>query len=39
MGTMRVSAANTISMRLCNLSGSTVGPWTDIYGATVVRSF
>jgi hypothetical protein len=39
IGTMRVSAANTIAVRLCNMSGSTVDPASATYRATIVRSF
>jgi hypothetical protein len=36
---MRVSSANTIAVRLCNLSGATVSPASATYSGTVVRSF
>jgi len=36
---MRVSAANTIAVRLCNLSGGTVTPASATYTGTIVRSF
>ncbi len=39
IGTMRVSAANTIAVRLCNLSGASVTPVSTLYRATIVRSF
>ena len=39
IGTMRASAANTITVRLCNLSGSTVDPASASFRATIVRSF
>ena len=39
MGTMFVSAADTVTVRLCNLSGSTVNPASATYSATTVRSF
>jgi hypothetical protein len=39
IGTMRVSAPNTIAVRLCNLSGSVVTPASASYRATIVRSF
>jgi hypothetical protein len=38
-GTMRVSAANTVAVRLCNLSGASVNPAAATYAATIVRSF
>jgi hypothetical protein len=39
IGTMRVSASNTVAVRVCNLSGATVDPAAAIFRATVVRSF
>jgi hypothetical protein len=39
IGTMRVSASNTVAVRVCNLSGTTVDPAAATYRATVVRSF
>ncbi len=39
IGNMRVSAANTVSVRLCNLSGSAVDPASALFRATIVRSF
>ena len=39
VGTMRVSAANTIAVRVCNLSGAAVDPINATFRATVVRSF
>ncbi len=39
IGTMRVSAAGTVAVRVCNLSGTTTDPAAATYRATVVRSF
>jgi hypothetical protein len=39
IGIMRVSAANTIAVRLCNLSGGAVSPASATYTGTIVRSF
>jgi hypothetical protein len=39
IGNMRVSAANTIAVRLCNLSGGSVSPASATYTGTIVRSF
>jgi len=39
VGTMRVSASNTVSVRLCNLSGAAIDPLSASYRATIVRSF
>ena len=39
LGSMFVSAADTITVRLCNLSGSSVDPALGTYRATVLRSF
>ncbi|MEO8367819.1 MAG: hypothetical protein ABI806_01285 [Candidatus Solibacter sp.] len=39
IGMMRVSAANTVALRVCNLSGSIVDPAAATFRATVVRSF
>jgi hypothetical protein len=36
---MRVSAANLIAVRLCNLSGGLVSPASATYTGTIVRSF
>ncbi|MBZ5593221.1 MAG: hypothetical protein LAP39_13350 [Acidobacteriia bacterium] len=38
-GSMFVSASNTIAVRLCNLSGSTLTPAAQTFRATVIRSF
>jgi hypothetical protein len=38
-GNMRVSADNTIAVRLCNLSGGAVSPASATYTGTIVRSF
>jgi hypothetical protein len=38
-GMMRVSAANTIGVRLCNFSGTASAPPSDTFRATIVRSF
>ncbi len=39
LGIMRVSAANTIAVRVCNLSGSSVDPINATFRATIVRNF
>jgi len=39
IGIMRISASNTVAVRVCNLSGATVDPAAAIFRATVVRSF
>jgi hypothetical protein len=39
VGTMRVSAADTISVRVCNFSGAPVDPINATFRATIVRSF
>lgn len=39
LGIMRVSAANTIAIRVCNLSGAEVDPINATFRATIVRSF
>jgi hypothetical protein len=39
IGIMRVSAADTVGVRLCNFSGTAVDPAPAVFGATVVRSF
>jgi hypothetical protein len=39
IGTMRVTTANTIAVRLCNFSGTTVDPVSASYRATLVRGF
>jgi len=36
-GTMLVSAANTVQVRLCNLSGGAVDPASQTFGASVIR--
>lgn len=38
-GAMLVTADDTVTVRLCNLSGSAVNPGTLSFGATIVRSF
>ena len=39
IGMMRISASNTVAVRVCNLSGTTVDPAAATFRATVVRSF
>ena len=39
VGMMRVSAANTIEVKLCNWSGATVDPASQNFRATLVRGF
>ena len=39
MGLMRVSAAGTVAVRMCNFSGLAAGVGALVYGATVVRAF
>ncbi|HWB82787.1 MAG TPA: hypothetical protein VG675_01520 [Bryobacteraceae bacterium] len=39
IGTMRVSAANTVAVRLCNFSGDALNPASASYRGTIVRSF
>lgn len=39
LGMMRVSAVNTVGVRLCNLSGGAVAAGSTTFRATVVRSF
>jgi len=39
IGTMRVSSANTVAVRVCNLSETTMDPAAATYRATVVRNF
>jgi hypothetical protein len=39
VGMMRVSAANTVAVRLCNFAGSAVDPASATFVATIVRSF
>jgi len=39
IGMMRVSAANTVAVRLCNLSGAALNPTSATFRATLVRSF
>ena len=36
-GSMRVSAANTVEVRYCNLSGGSVDPAAQTFGAVVLR--
>jgi hypothetical protein len=38
-GSMFVSASNTVAVRLCNLSGSSLTPAAQTFRATIVRSF
>jgi hypothetical protein len=39
LGMMFVSSSNTITVRLCNFSGSTVTPGSASYRATIVRNY
>lgn len=39
VGMMRVSAANTVEVKLCNWSGATVDPASQPFRATLVRGF
>jgi hypothetical protein len=39
IGMMRISGSNTVAVRVCNLSGTTVDPAAATFRATVVRSF
>jgi hypothetical protein len=39
IGIMRVSTANTIAVRVCNLSGAAVDPINATFRATIVRNF
>jgi hypothetical protein len=39
IGMMRISASNTVAVRVCNVSGANVDPAAAIFRATVVRSF
>jgi hypothetical protein len=39
IGTMRVSAAGTVAVRVCNFSGAALDPAAAVYRATVVRNF
>jgi hypothetical protein len=39
IGMMRISASNTVAVRVCNLSGTAVDPAAAVFRATVVRSF
>ncbi len=39
MGMMRVSATDTVAVRLCNFSGGAVNPASGTYRAMVIRSF
>jgi hypothetical protein len=36
-GSMRVSAADTVEVRYCNLSGNAVDPAPQTFGAVVLR--
>jgi hypothetical protein len=38
-GLMRISSANTVAVRLCNLTGSAIDPASATYRATVVKGF
>jgi hypothetical protein len=38
-GTMLVSGTNTVTVRLCNLSGLGVTPPGAVYRATIVRNY
>jgi hypothetical protein len=38
-GIMLVSATNTVTVRLCNLSGLAVDPPSASYRATIVRNY
>jgi hypothetical protein len=38
-GIMLVSATNTVTVRLCNLSGLAVTPPNSTYRATIVRNY
>ena len=38
-GVMLVSSPNTVSVRLCNLSGSSMQPASATYRATIVRNY
>ncbi len=39
IGIMRISASNTVSVRICNFSGAALDPAAATFRATVVRSF
>lgn len=39
IGSMWVSAANQVSVRLCNISGTTVAALNNFFRATIMRSF
>ena len=39
LGTMLVSSANTVTVRLCNMSGLGVAPPSATYRATIVRNY
>jgi len=39
LGIMLVSATNTVSIQLCNFSGSGVTPPSATYRATIVRNY
>jgi hypothetical protein len=39
IGMMRVSAADTVAVRLCNLSGAALNPTSATFRATLVRNF
>lgn len=38
-GMMKVSAANTVEVSICNHSGASVDPASQTFGGTIVRSF
>jgi hypothetical protein len=39
LGSMFVNSTNTVTVRLCNLSGATVQPPSATYRATIVRNY
>jgi hypothetical protein len=40
LGIMWISAADTVSVRMCNFSGTALAPASDdIFRATIIRSF
>ena len=39
MGSMFVSAGNTVAVRLCNLSGASLTPAAQSFRATVLKGF